>query len=392
MFPTFLLSLKQAGLPVSITEYLSLIAAVKAGIADYSVDDFYYLSRAALVKDERHLDRFDRVFAHCFRGIESPEGLEARELPAEWLRKMAEKLLTPEEMAQIQSLGGFEALLNRLRELLAEQKGRHQGGSKWIGTAGTSPFGAYGYNLEGIRIGQNESRYRRAVKVWDKREFRDLDGDVELGTRNFRVALRRLRRFARQGEATELDIPDTIRSTAANAGLLDLKLVPERHNAVKILLFLDVGGSMDEHIRICEELFSAARSEFKHLEHFYFHNCPYERVWKDNRRRRERTIPTLEVLRTYGSDYRLIFVGDAAMSPYEITMPGGSVEHLNEEPGRIWLDRLLSHYRRAAWLNPTPQPAWPHTSSIAMLRQLMEGRMFPLTLAGIEDMTRELSR
>lgn len=392
MFPTFLLSLKQAGLPVSITEYLSLIAAVKAGIADYSVDDFYYLSRAALVKDERHLDRFDRVFAHCFRGIESPEGLEARELPAEWLRKMAEKLLTPEEMAQIQSLGGFEALLNRLRELLAEQKGRHQGGSKWIGTAGTSPFGAYGYNLEGIRIGQNESRYRRAVKVWDKREFRDLDGDVELGTRNFRVALRRLRRFARQGEATELDIPDTVRSTAANAGLLDLKLVPERHNAVKILLFLDVGGSMDEHIRICEELFSAARSEFKHLEHFYFHNCPYERVWKDNRRRRERTIPTLEVLRTYGSDYRLIFVGDAAMSPYEITMPGGSVEHLNEEPGRIWLDRLLSHYRRAAWLNPTPQPAWPHTSSIAMLRQLMEGRMFPLTLAGIEDMTRELSR
>jgi uncharacterized protein len=392
MFTTFLLSLKQAGLPVSVTEYLALIGAVQAGVAQYNVDDFYYLSRAALVKDERHLDRFDRVFAGCFKGIESDEGVAARELPEEWLRKMAEKLLSPEEMAQIKALGGFEALMQRLRELLAEQTSRHQGGSKWIGTAGTSPFGAYGYNPEGVRIGQQESRHRRAVKVWDRRDFRDLDGDVELGTRNFRVALRRLRRFAREGAPVELDMSDTIRATASNAGVLDLRLVPERHNAMKMLLFLDVGGSMDEHVRLSEELFSAARSEFKHLEHFYFHNCPYERVWKDNRRRHERTIGTTEVLRTYGPDYRLILVGDAAMSPYEITMPGGSVEHWNEEPGRVWLDRLTSHYRHAAWLNPTPERSWPFVQSTTIVRQLMEGRMFPLTLAGIDAMTRELSR
>ncbi|HJS86379.1 MAG TPA: VWA domain-containing protein [Acetobacteraceae bacterium] len=392
MFATFLLSLKQAGLPVSVTEYLTLMGAMKAGIAEYSVDDFYYLSRATLVKDERHLDRFDRVFGACFKGIENAEGIEARELPEEWLRKMAEKLLTPEEMEQIKGLGGFEALMERLRQLLAEQKGRHQGGSKWIGTAGTSPFGAYGYNPEGVRIGQDKSRHRRAVKVWDKREFRDLDGDVEIGTRNFRIALRRLRRFARQGAPTELDIPDTIRATANNAGMLDLKLVPERHNTVKLLMFFDIGGSMDEHVRICEELFSACRTEFKHLEYFYFHNFPYEKVWKDNRRRYERTIPTWEVLRTYGPDYRLIFVGDAAMSPYEITMAGGSVEHWNQEPGRVWLDRLTSHYRRAAWLNPTPENTWEFVQSIGITRQLMEGRMFPLTLAGLDEMTRELSR
>ncbi len=392
MFASFLLSLKQAGLPVSVTEYLTLIGAMKAGIAEYSVEDFYYLSRATLVKDERHLDRFDRVFGECFKGLEAPEGLVARELPEEWLRKLAEKLLTPEEMAQIKALGGFEALLERLRQLLAEQKGRHEGGSKWIGTAGTSPFGAYGYNPEGVRIGQDKSRHRRAMKVWDKREFRDLDGDVELGTRNFRLALRRLRRFARQGEATELDIADTIRSTANNAGMLDLKLVPERHNTVKILLFLDVGGSMDEHVKLSEELFSACRTEFKHLEYFYFHNFLYERVWKTNRRRYEQPIATAEVLRTYGADYRLIFVGDAAMSPYEIMMQGGSVEHWNEEPGRVWLDRLASHYRRAAWLNPTPEGSWQFVQSIGIVRQLMEGRMYPLTLAGIDAMTRELSR
>jgi uncharacterized protein len=392
MFVSFLLSLKQAGLPVSVTEYLTLMGAMKAGVAEYSVDDFYYLSRATLVKDERHLDRFDRVFGACFKGIESAGGIEARELPDEWLRKMAEKLLTPEEMEQIKALGGFEALMERLRQLLAEQKGRHQGGSKWIGTAGTSPFGAYGYNPEGVRIGQDKSRHRRAVKVWDKREFRDLDGDVEIGTRNFRIALRRLRRFARQGAPTELDIPDTIRATANNAGLLDLKLVPERHNTVKLLMFFDIGGSMDEHVRICEELFSACRTEFKHLEYFYFHNFPYEKVWKDNRRRYERTIPTWEVLRTYGPDYRLIFVGDAAMSPYEIMMAGGSVEHWNAEAGRVWLDRLTSHYRRAAWLNPTPENTWEFVQSIGITRQLMEGRMFPLTLAGLDEMTRELSR
>ena len=392
MFATFLLSLKQAGLPVSVTEYLTLMGAMKAGIAEYSVEDFYYLSRSCLVKDERNLDRFDRVFGTCFKGLENADGIEARELPEEWLRKLAERLLSPEEMEQIKGLGGFDAIMERLRQLLADQKGRHQGGSKWIGTAGTSPFGGYGYNPEGVRIGQKESRHRRAVKVWDKRDFRDLDGDVELGTRNFRVALRRLRRFARQGAPTELDIPDTIRATANNAGMLDLKLVPERHNTVKLLLFFDIGGSMDEHVKVCEELFSACRTEFKHLEYFYFHNFPYEKVWKDNRRRYEKTIPTWEVLRTYGPDYRLIFVGDAAMSPYEITMAGGSVEHWNEESGRVWLDRLTAQYRRAAWLNPTPENTWEFVQSIGITRQLMERRMFPLTLAGIDEMTRELSR
>ncbi|MDE2583082.1 MAG: VWA domain-containing protein [Rhodospirillales bacterium] len=392
MFAGFLLGLRQAGLPVSVTEYLALMGAMRAGVAAHSIEDFYYLARAVLVKDERHLDRFDRVFAEAFKGLEPAEGLEARALPEEWLRKLAEKLLSPEEMAKLQALGGFEALMQRLAELLAEQKARHQGGSKWIGTAGTSPFGAYGYNPEGVRIGQDESRHRRAVKVWDRREFRDLDGDAELGTRNFRLALRRLRRFARQGAPVELDMPDTIRSTANNAGMLDLKLVPERHNAVKILLFLDVGGSMDDHVRLSEELFSACRTEFKHLEHFYFHNFPYERVWKENRRRHDRVIGTEEVMRTYGPDYRLIFVGDAAMSPYEITMAGGSVEHWNPEPGQAWLERLTAHYRRAAWLNPTPDGQWAYTQSISMIRRLMAERMFPLTPDGIEAMTRELGR
>ena len=392
MFAHFILALRQGGVPASITEYLAMLGALRAGVAEYSVDDFYYLSRAALVKDERHLDRFDRIFGECFKGLEAPEGDAPRELPEEWLRKLAEKLLTPEEMAQIEALGGFEKLMETLRQRLAEQKGRHQGGSKWIGTAGTSPFGAFGYNPEGVRIGQEESRHRRAVKVWDKREFRDLDDTVELGTRNLKLALRRLRRFARQGAPTELDMPDTIRSTAHNAGHLDLKLVPERHNAVKILLFLDVGGSMDDHVRVTEELFSAARSEFKHLEYFYFHNCPYERVWKNNRRRHEVVIPTFEVLRTYGPDYKLIIVGDATMSPYEIVQPGGSVEHMNAEAGSVWLERLTSNYRRSAWLNPQSQRSWGHSQSIGMVRQLMEGRMFPLTLSGLDEMTRELSR
>ncbi|MBV9117998.1 MAG: VWA domain-containing protein, partial [Acetobacteraceae bacterium] len=337
-------------------------------------------------------DKFDRVFAHVFNGFEKVDEALTAEIPEEWLKKLAERYFTDEEKAQIEALGGWEKLMETLRQRLAEQKGRHQGGSKWIGTAGTSPFGAYGYNPEGVRIGQDESRHRRAVKVWDKREFRDLDGDVEIGTRNFRLALRRLRRFARQGAPTELDIPDTIRATANNAGLLDLKLVPERHNTVKLLMFFDIGGSMDEHVRICEELFSACRTEFKHLEYFYFHNFPYEKVWKDNRRRYEKTIPTWEVLRTYGPDYRLVFVGDAAMSPYEIMMAGGSVEHWNAESGRVWLDRLTSHYRRAAWLNPTPENTWEFVQSIGITRQLMEGRMFPLTLAGLDEMTRELSR
>lgn len=392
MFAHLIQGLRSAGLPTSITEYLALMAGMKAGIADYSVEDFYYMSRAMLVKDERHLDKFDRVFAQCFKGLEPPEGVAPQELPQEWLLKLAEKLLTPEEMKKIEALGGFDAIMKRLQELLAEQKERHQGGSKWIGTAGTSPFGAYGYNPEGVRIGQDKSRNRSAVKVWDKREFKDLDDTVELGTRGMKLALRRLRRFARQGAATELDLPDTIKSTANNAGMLDLKLVPERHNTVKVLLFLDIGGSMDDYVKLTEELFSAARSEFKHLEYYYFHNCPYERVWKNNRRRHEEVIPTWQVLRTYGPDYKLIFVGDAAMSPYEVTMPGGSVEHWNEEAGSVWMERLTGHYRRSAWLNPTPKQGWGHTRSISLLNDLMEGRMFPLTVNGIDEMTKELSR
>jgi hypothetical protein len=392
VFATFILALRQAGLPASVTEYLALLRAMKAGVADYSVDDFYHLSRAALVKDERHLDRFDRVFGEVFKGLEPPEGDPRQEIPEEWLRKVAEKLLTEEEKAAIEAAGGFEALMELLKKRLAEQKGRHQGGSKWIGTGGTSPFGAHGYNPEGVRIGQDESRHRRAVKVWDKREFRDLDGDVEIGTRNMKVALRRLRRFARQGAATELDLPDTIRATANNAGSLDLKMVPERHNRVKVLLLLDIGGSMDDHVRECAELFSAARAEFKHMEHFYFHNCPYERLWRDNRRRQSSTVSTWDVLRTYGPDYKLVLVGDAAMSPYEIAQAGGSVEHWNEEPGSVWMGRLLGHFRRSAWLNPMPEEVWGRYHSIGMVRQLMERRMFPLTLAGVEAMTRELAR
>ena len=396
MFAPFILALRQAGLPVSITEYLTLMGAMQANLAGYSVDDFYYLSRATLVKDERHLDRFDRVFGEIFKGVETiePETRDdlRRALPEEWLRKLAEKHLTPEEMAQIKALGGFEKLMETLAQRLAEQQGRHQGGSKWIGTAGTSPFGAYGYNPEGVRIGQHESRHRRAVKVWDKRTFRDLDEDEALSSRNMKIALRRLRRFAREGAATELDLPNTIRATANNAGTLDLKLQPERHNAVKLLLFLDIGGSMDDHIRISQELFAAARSEFKHLEYFYFHNCPYERVWKENRRRRETTVATAEVLRTYGPAYRLVFVGDASMSPYEIIQPGGSVEHWNAEPGRVWVDRLTAHYRRAAWLNPVPEDEWRYVHSIGIMGQLMAGRMYPLTLAGLDAMARELSR
>ncbi len=392
MFAPFILALRQAGIPASVTEYLALLGAMQLGVADYSVEDFYYLSRAALVKDERYLDRFDRVFASYFRALETPEGPAPRELPEDWLRKIAEKLLTPEEMAEIQALGGFDKLMETLRQRLAEQKGRHQGGSKWIGTGGTSPFGAYGYNPEGVRIGQEESRHRRAVKVWDKREFRDLDDEADLGTRTIKLALRRLRRFARQGAATELDLPGTVRSTANNAGHLDLKLVPERHNAVKVLLLLDIGGSMDEHVRACQELFSAARSEFKHLEYYYFHNCPYERLWRSNRRRADNEVPTAQVLRTYGPDYKLIFVGDASMSPYEISHPGGSVEHWNEEAGSVWLQRLTGHYRRSAWLNPVETRRWEHSMSVGMLRHLMAGRMFPMTLGGIEEMTRELAR
>jgi uncharacterized protein with von Willebrand factor type A (vWA) domain len=371
--------------------FLELREAKEAGLARYSVEDFYHLARCALVKDERHLDKFDRVFGHAFKGLEAPPG-EAASIPEEWLRKLAEKHLTEEEKAQIATLGGWEKLMETLRQRLAEQKERHQGGSKWIGTAGTSPFGAWGWNPEGVRIGQDGNRSFRAVKVWDRREFQNLDDGVELGTRNFRLALRRLRRFAREGAAEELDLDDTVRSTARNAGWLDLKMVPEKHNAVKVLLFLDIGGSMDGHIRLCEELFSAARAEFKHLEHHYFHNCPYEALWKDARRRRVDATPTMQVLHTYDASYRAIFVGDASMSPYELMQPGGSVEHWNEEAGHLWLARILAVYPKAVWLNPVPERYWGGTGSIRMVRELMEERMFPLTLEGLENAIRRLQR
>jgi uncharacterized protein with von Willebrand factor type A (vWA) domain len=388
----FYLHLKQRELPVSVKEYLTLLEGMARHLAFNSMDEFYYLARTSLVKDESNYDKFDRAFAEYFRGIEAVPVDWLAEIPAEWLRRQAELTLSEEDRKLIESLGGWDRLMETLRKRLEEQKGRHQGGSKWIGTAGTSPFGAYGYNPEGIRIGQEGSRNRRAVKVWDRREFRNLDDSVELGTRNIKVALRRLRRFAREGSPEELDLDDTIRSTARNAGHLDLKMVPERHNAVKVLLFLDVGGSMEDHVRVCEELFSAARAEFKHLEYFYFHNFLYESVWRDNRRRHSERIPTLSVLHKYGHDYKLVLVGDATMSPYEIAYPGGSIEHHNEEAGAVWLQRMLAVYARAAWLNPVPEDRWGYYESIGMVGKLMEERMFPLTLEGLEGAMRSLGR
>jgi uncharacterized protein len=389
MFVSFFADLKSAGLPVSLREYLMLMDALAADLAEKRVEDFYYLARTCLVKDEKHLDRFDRVFAATFRGLDLMSEVAPRELPEDWLRKLAEKHLTDEEKAQVQTLGGWEKLMETLRQRLEEQKGRHQGGSKWIGTGGTSPFGAYGYNPEGVRIGQAESRHRRAVKVWDRRDFKDLDDTVELGTRNIKIALRRLRQFARTGAAEELDLDHTIDATA-RAGWLDIKLRPERRNAVKLLVFFDIGGSMDDHIRICEELFSAARSEFKTMEWFYFHNCLYEGVWKSNRRRHSETVPTWDVLHKYGEDYRVVFVGDAAMSPYELSHPGGSVEHFNEEAGAKWLARVAATYPKCVWLNPVPEMHWPFSQSTAIIRNLLAGRMFPLTLEGLERAMREL--
>jgi uncharacterized protein len=386
----FFNELKAAGVPVTLREYLTLMEAMQADLASRRVEDFYYLSRALLVKDERNLDKFDRVFGHVFRGLDLMEDALSAEIPEEWLKKLTEKYLTEEEKKQIEALGGLDKLLETLKQRLAEQKGRHQGGSKWIGTGGTSPFGNSGYNPEGIRIG-GESRHRRAVKVWDRREFRDFDDQVELGTRNIKVALRRLRKFARTGSAEELDLDGTIKGTA-HKGYLDIHMRPERHNAVKVLLFFDVGGSMDWHIKATEELFSAARAEFKHMEHFYFHNCLYERVWKENRRRFQDTTPTFDVMHTYPHDYKVIFVGDASMSPYEIAMPGGSVEHMNEEPGAVWMERITRTYPAAVWLNPVPESEWDYTQSIRMMRQLMAGRMYPLTLEGLDQAMRELVR
>ena len=392
MLVDFFLKLRSAAIPVSITEYLALLDALDHDVCGFSIEDFYCLSRTALVKDERHFDRFDIVFGAHFKGVQVLFDAVTGQAPLEWLRKLAERNLSEREKALVQSLGGWDKLMETLRQRLEEQRERHQGGSKWIGTAGTSPFGAYGYNPEGVRMGQDGSRNRRAVKVWDRREYRDFDDTIELGVRSIKVALRRLRRFAREGAAEELDLDGTIRSTARNAGLLEVRMVPERRNTVKVLLFLDVGGSMDDHVRGCEELFSAARSEFKHLEHFYFHNCLYESVWRDNRRRHARAIPTVEVLRTCGGDHKVIFVGDATMSPYELTYPGGSVEHWNEESGAAWIGRVLAHYPHAIWLNPEPVQRWERTPSIEILHRLMDGRMFPLTVEGIDRAARALMR
>jgi uncharacterized protein with von Willebrand factor type A (vWA) domain len=383
MFIRFFLALKDARLPVSITEYLTLMEAMKAGLAGIDIDQFYHLARGCLVKDERNFDKFDRVFGAYFQGMEDLFAAIEGEIPEDWLKALKDRVLSEEEKAAIEALGGWDKLMETLKKRLDEQKSRHEGGSKWIGTGGTSPFGAYGYNPEGVRIGQTESRHRRAVKVWDRREFRNYDDKVELGTRTIKIALRRLRRWAREGAETELDLAGTIAATARNAGSLDLKLVPERHNKVKVLLVLDVGGSMDDHIRVVDELFSAARAEFKHLEHYYFHNCPYDRLWRDNGRRGE-SVDSWNVLRLYPADYKLIFVGDAAMSPYEIVQPGGSVEYWNKEAGAVWIQRFADQFPNAVWLNPTPEPHWRYTSSTEMIDRLMGGRMFPLTLAGLD--------
>ncbi len=394
MFQPFLDQLRQHAVPVSLREYLSFLEALQAGLAQFDAEGFYYLARTTMVKDERHIDRFDRAFAAAFKGLEAltPEAvLDAVNLPPEWLAKLAEKHLSPEEKAEIEALGGFEALMEALKKRLEEQKGRHQGGNKWIGTAGTSPFGAYGYNPEGVRIGQAEGRNSSAVKVWDKREFRNLDDTVELGTRNIKVALRRLRRWARDGAEQELDLDGTIRATAEQ-GWLDVKTRPERRNAVKVLLFFDIGGSMDPYVRVVEELFSAARIEFKHLEHFYFHNCPYEFVWKDNARRWDARTPTSEVMRTYGHDYKCIFVGDANMSPYEVMQVGGASEHWNDESGATWLARFRTQWPHTLWINPTPQQYWGHSHSIKLILDLMEQRMVPMTLDGLTQGMRLLGR
>lgn len=391
MFVTFFHALKDAHVPVSLREYLMLLEALKQNLADQRVEDFYYLSRSALIKDERHLDKFDQVFGHVFKGLELMSDVETADIPEEWLRALSELYLTEEERKEIEALGDWHEIMETLKKRLEEQQGRHQGGNKWIGTGGRSPFGAYGYNPAGVRIGQKESRHRRAIKVWDKREFKDLDDSVELGTRNIKVALKRLRRIVREGAADELDLDRTIQGTAQR-GYLDIQMRPEKRNSVKVLMFLDVGGSMDWHIREAQELFSAARSEFKHLEWFYFHNCPYEYVWKDNARRWTEKIPTWDVLHKYPSDYKVIFVGDAAMSPYEIAIPGGAVEHMNDEAGSVWLERIMNIYENVVWLNPVHPEHWGWTQSTQMIQSLVDQEMYPLTLQGIERAMQSLVR
>ena len=392
MFQRFFTELRAARVPVSLKEYLVLVEALEKEAIDLDVQDFYYLSRAALVKDERHLDKFDRVFGAVFKGLENTGAALNADIPAEWLKLLTEKFLTDEEKAQIEALGGWDKLMQTLQERLKEQKERHEGGNKWIGTGGTSPFGSGGYNPEGIRIGNEGARQGRAVKVWENREYKNLDDSVELGVRNIKIALRRLRKFARDGAPDELDLDNTIKESARQ-GYLDIVLRPERRNTIKVLLFFDVGGSMDSHIKLCEELFSAALTEFKHMDFFYFHNCLYESVWKDNRRRHDEKNSTWDVLHKFPHDYRIVFVGDATMSPYEITYPGGSVEHWNEEAGAVWLQRVTQIYERIVWLNPTPQAHWDHTPSIQVIREIIgEKRMFPLTIAGLDGAMRELSR
>ncbi|MBP6877657.1 MAG: VWA domain-containing protein [Phenylobacterium sp.] len=391
MFMRFFTELREAKVPVTLKEYLMLMEALDKVVIDRSVEDFYFLSRSALVKDEKNLDKFDQVFSHVFKGLEKVEGAGTADIPAEWLRKISEKFLTEEEKAQIEAMGGFDKLMEALAERLKEQKERHEGGNKMIGTGGTSPFGANGYHPEGVRIGQDKGRHGKAVKVWDKREFKNLDDAVELGTRNIKVALRRLRKWVRDGAADELDLPGTIKGTAEK-GYLDIQLRPERRNKISVLIFFDIGGSMDSHIKVCEELFSAARSEFKNMEFYYFHNCLYESVWKDNRRRHTEKLNTWDILHKYSSDYKVIFVGDATMSPYEITYPGGSVEHWNEEAGAIWMDRVAQIYEHVVWLNPTAERHWDYTPSIEVMKQLVGDRMFPLTIEGLDKAMRELAR
>lgn len=393
MFLNFFNELRAAKVPVTLKEYLALMEAMDKGVIDRDVEDFYYLARAALVKDERNIDKFDKVFGHVFKGLDSlGDAIESQDLPEEWLRKMTEKFLSPEEMAEIEALGGFEKLMETLKQRLEEQKKRHEGGNKWIGTGGTSPFGANGYNPEGVRIGQDKSRHRRATKVWDKREFKNYDDSVELGTRNIKVALKRLRKWARNGAPDELDLDATIKNTARQ-GYLDIEMRPERRNTVSVLLLMDVGGSMDPHVKVMEELFSAARAEIKNLEYYYFHNCPYEGLWKDNRRRRNDVIPTWDVLHKYPSEYKVIVVGDATMSPYEITYAGGSVEHWNEEPGGLWIQRFVEQFPNFAWLNPVKSGAWEYTGSIQLIRELIgPDRMFEMTLEGLDGAMKELGR
>ncbi len=391
MLIDFFLHMRQAKLPVSIKEYLMLLEAIKEHVIGQSVDDFYWLSRATLVKDERNFDKFDKAFATYFKGVQAIPGIDI-DVPLEWLKRQLQREFTAEEKAAIEAMGGLDKLMERLKELLEEQKGRHEGGNKWIGTNGTSPFGNGGFNPEGIRVGGPSAGNRTAVKVWEQRAYRDYDDQVELGTRNIKVALRRLRRFARQGAPDELDLDGTIENTARNAGWLDIKMRPERHNTIKVLMLLDVGGTMDDHIKRTEELFSATKTEFKHLEFYYFHNCVYDFVWKNNRRRHAERFSTWDILRKYNADYRLIFVGDATMSPYEILQPGGSVEYNNEEAGAIWLRRLVERFPKYAWLNPEPEGVWQYRQSISVIQQLMGGRMFPVTLQGLERAMRELSR